>query len=294
MHLNDRVRVSLGAFANNRFGSERSFELVRPILALIVNGRRSQFVFGTLPVRPSRTPTGPDRDGLHGLLPPLQRETLAFDRPYEAGLEWTFTGPRLSHDLWLVWQQLNTPEHRERLDGGVAASLSPAKSISIPIQLHVVHEGGQLYSSGPVADSVAAAAGATVHGTLGPGLHSSLELFGLVSRYVPDRSRPALSQDGVAFLGRASAERAGWRAHVIVWRGRNFIKDEGDTNYQSIMLDGTRYHGTRDYAEVGLSRHFQLAPGAGLDVSGRFHRIERYYEYSYRVTSTVAIGHTIR
>jgi hypothetical protein len=292
--LNDRVRVSLGAFANSRFGSERSFELARPILALIVTGRRSEFVFGTLPVRRSQTPTGPDRDGLHGLLPPLQRETLAFDRPYEAGLEWRFAGPLLSHDLWLVWQRLNTPEHRERLDGGLAASLFPAKPISIPIQLHVVHEGGQLYASGPVADSVAAAAGAAVHGTFGPGLHSSLELFGLVSRYVPDRSRPELSRDGVAFLGRAAAERGGWRAHVIVWRGRNFIKDEGDTNYQSIMLDGARYHGTRDYAEAGLSRHFQLAPGAGLEVSGRFHRIERYYEYSYRVTSTVAIGHRIR
>jgi hypothetical protein len=291
--LNDRVRVSRGAFANSRFGSARSFELARPILALSVTGRRSEFVFGTLPVRRSQTPTGPDRDGLHGLLPPLQRETLAYDRPYEAGLEWRFAGPLLSHDLWLVWQRLNTPEHRERLDGGLAASLYPAKPLSIPIQLHVVHEGGQLYASGPVADSVAAAAGAAVHGTLGPGLHSSLELIGLVSRYVPDRSRPELSRDGVAFLGRAAAERRGWRAHMIVWRGRNFIKDEGDTNYQSIMLDGARYHGTRDYAEAGLTRHFQLAPGAGLEVSGRFHRIERYYEYSYRVTSTVAIGHRI-
>ena len=101
------------------------------------------------------------------------------------------------------------------------------------------------------------------------------------------------TRDGVAFLGRASAERAGWRAHMIAWRGRNFIKDEGDPNYQSQMLDGARYHGTRDYAEVGLSRHFQLAPGAGLAVSGRLHRIERHYECLVRILSTVTLSRRV-
>jgi hypothetical protein len=291
--LNDRVRVSVGAFGNQRFGSERSFELARPILALTVTGRRSEFVFGTLPVRGKPVPTGPDREGPHALLPPIQRETLAFDRPYEAGLQWRFNGNLLSHEIWIVWQRLNTPEHRERLDGGLRAALHPATSVSVPIQIHVVHQGGQLYASGPVADSVAAAAGAKVQRTLGRDVRTSLELFGLVSRYVPDRGRAALSRDGVGFFGRAAAERGSWRAHLVAWRGRNFIKDEGDTNYQSVMLDGGRYRGTRDYAEAGLSRHFQLAPGAGIEVSGRLHRIERYYEYSYRVTSTVALSHRL-
>ena len=180
--------------------------------------------------------------------------------------------------MWIVWQQLNTPQHRERLDAGLAATFRPTTSISLPLQIHVVHEGGQLFASGAVADSAAAAMGAAVHRVVGRGVAASVELFGLLSRYVPDRSQPALSRDGVAFLGRAAAERAGWRTHLIAWRGRNFIKEEGDANYQSQMLDGTRYHGTRDYAEVGLSRHLQLAPAAGLEVSGRLHRIERHYE----------------
>jgi hypothetical protein len=188
---------------------------------------------------------------------------------------------------------VNTPEHRERLDAGLSGAYRPTTTLSLPLQIHVVHEGGQLYASGPVADSAAAAAGATLHGAVGHDAHVALELFGLASRYVPDRSRPALSRAGVAFLGRASAERDGWRAHLIAWRGRNFIKDEGDPNYQSQMLDGARYHGPRDYAEIGLTRHFQLAPGAGLEVSGRLHRIERYYEYSYRVVSTVTLGHRV-
>jgi hypothetical protein len=46
-------------------------------------------------------PAGPDQTGPHGLLPPLQRETLAFDRPYEAGLQWTVAGQSYEHDSWL-------------------------------------------------------------------------------------------------------------------------------------------------------------------------------------------------
>ena len=122
----------------------------------------------------------------------------------------------------------------------------------------------------------------------------SLELFGLMSRYVPDRSRPDLSTDGTAFFGRVSGERPGWRAHVIFWRGRNFIKDEGDLNYLSITRSGEYYRGTRDYSEAGLTRRFTLAPTAILDVSGRVHRIENHYEYSFRVKSVVSSFWVIR
>src|SRR5205823_10695347 len=97
--LSSRASLVLGAFGNQRFGSEKAFERARPAIALTVRGRRSAFVFGTLPALTPGGPAGPDRGGSHGLLPPLQRETLAFDRPYEAGLEWDFGGTRLRHSM---------------------------------------------------------------------------------------------------------------------------------------------------------------------------------------------------
>jgi hypothetical protein len=290
--LNDRVRLSIGGFGNQRFGSERSFEQVRPVLSLTIRGDRSSFVFGTLQARASRS-VGPDRDGPHDLLPPLQRETLSFDRPYEAGLAWRFIGHAVEHEFWLNWQRLNTPDHRERFDGGVNASLQASKYLAFPLQLHVVHEGGQLHATGPVADSGALAAGVKLQDSLA-GYAGSLELFGLASRNVPDRSRSELNTNGSAFFGRASAERAGWRAHVLFWRGRDFIKSEGDLNYLSIDRSGERYRGTRDYSEAGLTRRFALAPAAILDVSGRLHRIENHYEYSFRIKSIVSSFWTIR
>ena len=64
-----------------------AFELARPVISLRVQGRRSAFVFGTLPARRLDAPSGPDRMGPHALLPPLQRE--AFLLHEEAGLSVT-------------------------------------------------------------------------------------------------------------------------------------------------------------------------------------------------------------
>jgi len=290
VELNPRVTLSLGVLGNQRFGADDAFEEVRPIIALAVTGGRSSFVFGAFPPRQSDAPAGPDLMGPHRLLPPIQRETLTFERPYEPGLRWTFRGDTVEHEMWLEWQRLNTPEHRERFDAGINAAIRPRAVLSLPFQLHVVHEGGQLFASGVVADSVAAAAGVKVAGTVATETRGSLETYGLVSRYVPDRARPERSRDGVGFFGRGAVERDGWRLHLIVWRGRNFIKDEGDANYLSLRRDGARYQGTRDYAEIGAARRFQLAPSASLEISVRYHRIERFYEYSYRVTSTINVA----
>jgi hypothetical protein len=292
--LNDRVTIAAGGFGNQRFGSDKAFEQVRPVLSLIVRGRRSSFVLGTLSPASSDLPAGPDRNGPHELLPPLQRETLAYERPYETGLAWAFNGSDLTHHFWIAWQRLNTPEHRERFDSGMRTSYRLTKLITVPLQFHIAHEGGQLYQSGVVADSGAVAAGAVVGGTIGGLYAATLEAFVLASRHVPDRSHPELSADGAAFFGRAAAERDGWRGHVIFWRGRNFIKDEGDGNYLSIARNGERYRGIRDYSEAGLARRFTLARAAVIDVSGRVHRVEHRYDYSYRVVSVVSAFWKIR
>ena len=58
--VNDRVTVALGVFGNQRFGSSKAFEQVRPVAALTVRGGTSTFTFGTLPSR-DRTMAAPVR-----------------------------------------------------------------------------------------------------------------------------------------------------------------------------------------------------------------------------------------
>ncbi len=287
LELGAHASLDLGVFANLRFGSGGASELTRPIVALTLRTGPSSFVFGTLAPPRVIDPPGPDRAGPHGLLPPLQRETLAFERPYEAGLQWTARGARIRNDMWLSWQQLNTPEHRERFNAGVHTSWLAAEGVTIPLQFHIVHHGGQQFASGPVADSYAGAAGAAVDWPV-HGANARLELLGLLSRHVPDRDLPERSRTGRAVFSRGAIENEGWRGHLLFWRGKDFVKEEGDPNYQSLRRSGAYYGGVRDYAEMGLTRTFKPAPGVRVEASARLHRVERRYEYSFRITSQAA------
>ena len=292
--VNDRVDVTFGAVGNLLYGADDAFERVRPVVRLTAKGARSSFVFGTLPTEYPDPARGPDRAGPHGLLPVLQRETLSFTRPFEAGLQWTFAGSRLKHDAWVNWQRVNTAEHRERFDSGIAAEVRAGRRFVIPLQLHIVHEGGQLFASGAVRDSAAAAIGLQASGAPGLFERATLEMFALASRYVPDREAPDRNRRGAGFFGRASVERSGWRGHIVFWRGQDFVTDEGDPNYLSIRRDGSYYRGTRDYAEAGLTRAFRPAPGVTIAASGRIHRTERHYEYSYRVLAAANLRVRLR
>jgi hypothetical protein len=294
VELKPGVSLALGGFGNQRFGSDHAFEQARPVIALTLAGTHSTFVFGTLPAMRADGPMGPDRGGRHTLLPPLQRETLAFDRPYEAGLQWDLRTARFRHRLWIEWQRLNTAEHRERFDGGLDAELTLSRHLAMPVQMHVVHEGGQLFNAGPVDDSAAGAAGIRLHGRSPRLGQLSIEVFAAAARSVPDRQHRELDRSGPGFFARGAIERGGWRGHLIVWRARNFIKDEGDPNYLSLKRSGARYGGTRDYAETGLAKRFRLTPDAVIELSGRLHRTESYYEYSYRIVSIVNMRWKLR
>jgi hypothetical protein len=283
----EAASLELGAFANTRFGSERASEQTRPVIALTIARGPSRFIFGTLQTPRVTDPSGPDRTGPHGLVPPLQAEALAFERPYEAGLQWTITHERFHQDAWLSWQQLNTADHRERFNGGVNIQYAVAPALIVPVQFHIVHHGGQQFAAGPVADSFAAAGGLEVHRAV-RGVRVLATLLGLTSRHVPDRELPDRSRTGRAVFARASIERGGWGAHTLFWRGRDFIKEEGDANYLSIRRNGTYYGGIRDYAEAGLTRRFYPAAQVRVEVSGRVHRVERHYGYSYRIVAVTS------
>jgi hypothetical protein len=293
--LGDRVEIALGGFGNVRFGGDDAFDEAKPVIALTIAGERSTFVFGTLATPRAGRPAGPDRTGPHGLLPPIQRETLAFDRPYEAGLSWRFKGDTVQQELWINWQRVNTTDHRERFDGGAVGKIRLSGWLAVPFNVHIVHEGGQLFASGPVADSSAVATGFDVRIPGARWLETAgIELYGLASRFVPDRSEPFRSRDGGAFFARATGERAGWRGHFLVWRGKHFIKDEGDPNYSALQRDAVEWLGTRDYAEAGVTRTFEPVTNVLLEASGRVHRIEKQYEYSFRILARTALSLKLR
>jgi hypothetical protein len=287
--LSDRLTLMGGVFGNERFGSDEGFDEVRPVLALVIGSPRSRLVLGTLDTVRRIDGAGPDRIGPHDLLPPIQRETLAFERPWEAGLQWTLATARVKQDVWIHWQRVNTRGQREVFDTGLTSRVGLRHALALRGDVHLVHQGGQLSASGPVADSFAAALGIEAGGPAGRIDRVSLEALALASRSVPDRERPRESRTGGAAFVRASVEEAGWRLHGIMWRGDDFTKAEGNPLYQSIRRSGAKYRGLRDYAEAGLTGTFPLAPGSSLEMSARWHRVESDYEYSFRVLAVAKL-----
>jgi hypothetical protein len=294
LELNARVRVLGGVFGNWRDGDIRRVGQLRPILSLVVGDTRQRFVFGTLETVRRAEGSGPDLSGPHGLLPPLQVETLAFTRPFEAGLQWLVAVPRIHQDAWIHWQRLNTPRERERFDAGVSGRLALGRGFDVPYAWHVVHHGGQRYAAGPVADSQAGGAGLGWSGRAGALDRLAFEAIGLASDFVPDREAPATALAGRGVFARAALREGPWRAHVIAWRARDFVKEEGDPNYQSIRQDGTRFRNVRDYAEAGLTRVFRPATPVEFETSVRVHRVEREWGYSYRLLARVPLAWRVK
>lgn len=292
--LNDTVTLRGGFFGMGRYGAHRFLEQAEPVIALELHRGPSRFIFGSLDTAATRMqPRGPDEDTPHGLLPPLQRETLTFERAHEMGLQWRALSTTVDQDVWINWQRLNTSEHRERFDAGVRARFAARGGFALHGQWHVVHEGGQQFDSGAVRDSHAAAAGVEwAHGA--PARRVVLDAYFVATHEVLDRERPEATENGGGVFARGALERGAWRAHVIVWRSRDTLKDEGDPNYLMLRRDARLFRKVRDYGEIGLTRHFVPAPGVQFDAAVRVHRVESHYEYSYRVLARVGLRHRLR
>lgn len=288
----EKVEVRLGLFGNQRFGSEDAFEEWRPVLSVHIGTETSRFILGTLETN-LRPGPGPDLEGPHRLIPPLQVEVLGFTRPYEAGLQWTGKRDRLEHDAWLAWRALNTPSQREVFDTGARVRGRVAGPLWLALQVHEVHHGGQLFASGAVRDSVAVAYGVHVEPALVALSRASFELYGLYAVDDPDRAAAGRNQ-GRGVFARAAAEKKGFRAHAILFRGSDYVKDEGDPNTLSRTQAGRPVEETRRYEEVGLARVFALAPEAEVEASGRLHWVDGRRGYSYRVLASVRFGWPVR
>ena len=285
----DRLAIRAGVSANQPFGSRKAFDEVRPVITLVIGGEQSKLLLGTIDTVRRAQGIGPDRSGPHGLLPPLQVETLSFTRPWEAGVQWLVSKPRLTQESWVHWQRIANAVERERLDAGVVSRLKVHRAITIGGDFFIVHEGGQLTSNGHVGDSLAGSLGGEVGGPAGPLRKVSLEAYILGSRFDPDRQDDSRTRAGLATFLRANIEHHDWRAHVIMFRGDDFMTVEGDRNYQSVRLDGTPYRNLRDYAELGYTRVFALAKESWLEASVRGHRVEHDYDYSFRILAVAKL-----
>jgi hypothetical protein len=122
----------------------------------------------------------------------------------------------------------------------------------------------------------------------------SFELYWLRSSDDPNRSDVGVKRIGNAGFLRVAVTRSGWRVHGIAWSGSDFIKEEGDLNYQSVGKDGRFVSKQRNYYEAGVTRLFLSAKQVWFEGSFRLFRIEDTWSYAYRLIAKVNLAYAIK
>jgi hypothetical protein len=181
---------------------------------------------------------------------------------------------------------LNTETSREIIDSGFVTWWNVIPIARLEGQFHILHHGGQLYfAGGPVANNSVGGPGVRVEDDLGGKLgESSLSVFYLMSHGPIDMNRVGTIINGNGVYVRASVEPARLaELALIVWRGNNFISQEGDHNYGSVGLKNGLYRAKRRYEELALIKKFKIAGTVEGDIESRLMRIDGTPQYSYRI-----------
>jgi hypothetical protein len=263
-----------GLFLNHPSAQEISTD-VQPILSFVYHSGGSQFIFGTLqPVY------------RHGLIEPMEVTTLELTRPIEYGLEWVEKDGFIDLDGFLNWQQILTDADREIFDYGGASQLPLAPGILIEGQCHGYHVGGA-DTDGLVRNNLAYGLGLAFKPRLPVLGSSSLEVFGLGSKDSnrPDYPGPTFGEGLYTKVIVSPDDK--WQFFGISWFGKDYMSEEGDSNYNSLGADGVYYQSNRTYEELGVRRFVEIENGVTFDFELRSHWIEDYWANSFRLQAFI-------
>lgn len=277
-----RTSLRAGVFLNEFFSEDGELDPVLPILGFRYRGRLHDVVLGTL-----------ETVERHGLADPLEDRALELTRPLESGAQLLLHTARLDSDLFVNWQKLNTPEHREAFDYGLVTRARLAAILDIDLQVHGEHHGGQLYDHGPVLNNVAFAGGLTLHGELRGLGDSSAQLLLFGSRTTRAGRSPPRPESGRGLFLRVAARPAPrLEIFAIVWKGRDYDAVDGDNHYSSTGIDPNFYLPERRYQELGGRYRWRSGRRLDYDLQARLHRVEAEVDWSVRfvVRAEVRLG----
>ena len=291
----DRLELRVGAFADVRTGSSELTDSIKPVVSVRYQTEHSLAVLGTLETRRR-----------HGLLEPLMVTTRELTTPIEAGAQWIERRGRITADLWLNWQKLNTPDQREQFEVGIVATAVLGRGLTAGLQHLWSHRGGQLFDANvPVTNNRVTAVGLQWSDSIAVLGAASFAAWRLHSRGALDPDAPPERPGS----GRGTYLRAGvtpWHdveLFGIWWRGRDFVANAGDNNYNSTGQDPAFYRSARRYTELGVQRRVQGRGGTRFDAEFRFHRIDDEpseaffgtpWEISYRAIVRVPVTVGVR
>ena len=283
LNLETGLKTSLwaGIFADHLSAVLNSSVNVLPILSFSYHQDDSKGVFGTLqPVN------------RHGLLEPMEVTTLEITRPIEYGMQWVQTGEVFKSDIFLNWQTLLTPSSRETFDYGGSARFLCLPFLELDAQSHCYHVGGVTYG-GVVRNNFAGGLGLTLKSKLPLLGESSLAALGLGSNDTNRPSYPGPVNGGGLYFRGGFSPFAGWEAFGIAWFGKDYMSEEGDSNYNSYGYDGVYYLSDRHYEETGIRYSTTIDKVVTFNFEIRSHWIEDSWAHSFRIVAQAPFDFSI-
>ena len=136
-------------------------------------------------------------------------------------------------------------------------------------QCHGYHVGGAQYP-GVVRNNLAGALGLAFKPNLPVLGSSSLEILGLGSKDTNRPDYPGPTYGEGLYTKAVVCPDGQWQIFGISWFGKDYMSEEGDSNYNSLGSDGVYYESNRTYEELGIRRFVEIEKGVTFDFELRF------------------------
>jgi hypothetical protein len=219
----ERLRFAVGAYGLRRFGDECFFSRALPVFSAQYASERLSLIIGELVSADA-----------HGLPDVLYRQEYRFDPGIEEGMQVRLRSGHFSEDLWVTWDSLNTPHHREHFTAG-SASFFSFGHITFPLFVVADHTGGELYhcAGQPVQEHFGGAAGIAASYPLRSEIG---RIFGqIVAAGSTYRVRSGNGEEGGGYgiMGNVGVSPLGFDCSVQWFKGRDFWVPTGDPLYRS-------------------------------------------------------------
>ena len=219
----ERWQFAAGIYGLRRFGDERFFSKVLPVFRARYVSEKMSFILGEL-----------ISDDAHGLPDVLYRQEFRFDPGIEEGIQFRAQPGRLSADLWVAWDSLNTPGSREHFTAGCAAVFS-FDDVIFPVYIVADHSGGERYEipGQPVQEHFGGATGLTVTHPLHSALRRVYGQMLVVGSAYRVRSGQGETGRGYGILCKAGISPFGFDCSGQWFKGRELWVTSGDPLFRS-------------------------------------------------------------
>lgn len=224
------VSIEAGVYAWKDFGNDE-FTSVQPIFTIKVQKDSSQFLFGNL-----------DGQLNHHLVEPMLNFERVILNRQEFGIQYTKRTSKTFFDGWIDWQQMiyKGSDFQEKIFAGFSWNkrLIQHKNfkLSLPVQLTLLHHGGQITSSKDTSQVV-------TYTNVALGVEAELKTEGFFQRFKTQNYwlgyrqnsgyNPYFSEGSGIYLN-LLAETKVMNLMLSYWQSSGFFAEAGGDLYQSV------------------------------------------------------------